>query len=158
MRVPEEPVCIDLFRQNPVFTSLHLKYPAHVVPPPKCCGSKRVRYHLSQPWGVNILEDERNRIALLQWSLYEANHPSNKRETPNNRKPHPNHMQRPISGVQCTKTALSERTTVVLRETTYTLCSTLCTAVQVKVFFNTTPLFPSPWPVANWQKIRLHWS
>ncbi len=33
MRVPEKPVCIDLFRQNPVFTSLHLKYPVHVVPP-----------------------------------------------------------------------------------------------------------------------------
>jgi hypothetical protein len=33
MRVPEEPVCINLFRQNPVFTSLHLKYPVHVVPP-----------------------------------------------------------------------------------------------------------------------------
>jgi hypothetical protein len=33
MRVPEEPVCIDLFRQNPVFTSLHLKSPVHVVPP-----------------------------------------------------------------------------------------------------------------------------
>jgi hypothetical protein len=33
MRVPEEPVCIDLFRQKPVFTSLHLKYPVHVVPP-----------------------------------------------------------------------------------------------------------------------------
>ncbi len=29
MRVPEEPVCIDLFRQNPVFTSLHLKFPVH---------------------------------------------------------------------------------------------------------------------------------
>jgi hypothetical protein len=35
MRVPEEPVCIDLFRQNPVFTSLHLKYPVRVVPPQK---------------------------------------------------------------------------------------------------------------------------
>jgi len=33
MRVPEEPVCIDLFRQNPVFTFLHLKSPVHVVPP-----------------------------------------------------------------------------------------------------------------------------
>jgi hypothetical protein len=33
MRVPEEPVCIDLFRQNPVFTSLQLKYPVHVLPP-----------------------------------------------------------------------------------------------------------------------------
>jgi hypothetical protein len=30
MRVPEEPVCIDLFRQNPVFTSLHLKSPVLV--------------------------------------------------------------------------------------------------------------------------------
>ncbi len=30
MRVPEEPVCIDIFRQNPVFTSLHLKSPVHV--------------------------------------------------------------------------------------------------------------------------------
>jgi hypothetical protein len=30
MRVPEEPVCFDLFRQNPVFTSLHLKSPVHV--------------------------------------------------------------------------------------------------------------------------------
>ncbi len=31
MRVPEEPVCIELFRQNPVFTSLNLKCPVHVV-------------------------------------------------------------------------------------------------------------------------------
>jgi hypothetical protein len=30
MRVTEEPVCIDLIRQNPVFTSLHLKSPVHV--------------------------------------------------------------------------------------------------------------------------------
>jgi hypothetical protein len=30
MKVPEEPVCIDLFRQNPVFTSLYLKSPVHV--------------------------------------------------------------------------------------------------------------------------------
>jgi hypothetical protein len=33
MRVPEEPVYIDLFRKNPVFTSLHLKYHVHVVLP-----------------------------------------------------------------------------------------------------------------------------
>ncbi len=33
MRVSEEPVCIDLFRQNPVFTFLHLRSPVHVVPP-----------------------------------------------------------------------------------------------------------------------------
>jgi hypothetical protein len=33
LRDPEEPVCIDLFWQKPVFTSLHLKYPVHVVPP-----------------------------------------------------------------------------------------------------------------------------
>jgi hypothetical protein len=32
-RVSEEPVCINLFLQNPVFTSLHLRYPVHVVPP-----------------------------------------------------------------------------------------------------------------------------
>jgi hypothetical protein len=30
MRVPEEPVCIHLFRQNPVFTSLHFKSPEAV--------------------------------------------------------------------------------------------------------------------------------
>jgi hypothetical protein len=33
MRVSEEPVCINLFREKPVFTSLHLKSPVHVVPP-----------------------------------------------------------------------------------------------------------------------------
>jgi hypothetical protein len=33
MRVSEEPVSIDLFWKNPVFTSLHLKYPVHVVLP-----------------------------------------------------------------------------------------------------------------------------
>ncbi len=30
MRVPEEPVCVRLFRRKPVFTSLHLKSPVHV--------------------------------------------------------------------------------------------------------------------------------
>jgi hypothetical protein len=30
MRVPEEPVCIDLFGQFPVFTSLLFKSPVHV--------------------------------------------------------------------------------------------------------------------------------
>jgi hypothetical protein len=36
----------------------------------------RIRIHPKMSWGgegdggVNILEDERNRIALLQWSLY----------------------------------------------------------------------------------------
>jgi hypothetical protein len=35
MRVLEEPVCIDLFLKNPVFTSLHLESPVHVVPPLK---------------------------------------------------------------------------------------------------------------------------
>ncbi len=34
MRVSEEPVCIYLFRQNPVFTSLHLRSPVHDVLPP----------------------------------------------------------------------------------------------------------------------------
>jgi hypothetical protein len=31
MRVSEEPVCIYLFRQNPVFTSLHLRYPESIA-------------------------------------------------------------------------------------------------------------------------------
>jgi hypothetical protein len=35
MRVSEEPVCIYLCRQNPIFTSLHLRSPVHVVPPQK---------------------------------------------------------------------------------------------------------------------------
>jgi hypothetical protein len=33
IRVSEDPVCIYLFRQKPVFTSLHLRSPVHVVPP-----------------------------------------------------------------------------------------------------------------------------
>jgi hypothetical protein len=33
------PVCINFFRQNPVFTSLHLRSPVHVVPPLKVAGS-----------------------------------------------------------------------------------------------------------------------
>ncbi len=33
MRVQEEPVCIHLFRQNPVLTSLHLKSPVRIAPP-----------------------------------------------------------------------------------------------------------------------------
>jgi hypothetical protein len=33
MRVSEEPVWIDLFLPNPVFTPLHLKSAVHVVPP-----------------------------------------------------------------------------------------------------------------------------
>jgi len=33
MRVSEDPVCIHLFRQNSVFTYLHLRSPVHVVPP-----------------------------------------------------------------------------------------------------------------------------
>jgi hypothetical protein len=33
MRVSEEAVFMDIFRKNPVFTSLHLRSPVHVVPP-----------------------------------------------------------------------------------------------------------------------------
>ncbi len=33
IRVSEEPVSINLFRQNPVFTSLHLRSPVLVLPP-----------------------------------------------------------------------------------------------------------------------------
>ncbi len=43
MRVSEEPVFIYLFRQNPVFTSLHLRFPVHVVPPQD---SRRAGIHL----------------------------------------------------------------------------------------------------------------
>ena len=41
MRVSEEPVCIYLFQQNPVFTSLHLRSPIHVVPPQAICWTNR---------------------------------------------------------------------------------------------------------------------
>ncbi len=32
-RVSEEPVCIYLFRQNPVLTSLHFRFPVRVIQP-----------------------------------------------------------------------------------------------------------------------------
>jgi hypothetical protein len=53
MRVPEEPVCIDIFRQNPVFTSLHLKYPVHVVLPQ----SRGCFYLLHRKISNNISDD-----------------------------------------------------------------------------------------------------
>ncbi len=80
MRVSKEPVCIDLFRQKPVFTSLHLKYPVHVVQPlitvfciescltigwrnfiwwknpPKCCSIFSILVWIQgflYPWAVN---------------------------------------------------------------------------------------------------------
>jgi hypothetical protein len=45
MRVPEEPVCVHLFRQKPVFTSLHLKSPVHVhrLRKPSLSGDSRTR-------------------------------------------------------------------------------------------------------------------
>jgi hypothetical protein len=57
MRVPEDPVCIDLFRQNPAFPSLQLKYLVHVILPldrppamgtagPPLCGQRRRRHHI----------------------------------------------------------------------------------------------------------------
>ncbi len=39
VRVSEEPVCIDIFRQNPVFNSLHLRSPVHVGPPQRTAKS-----------------------------------------------------------------------------------------------------------------------
>jgi hypothetical protein len=33
-KVSEEPVCIEIFRHNPVITSLHLRSPIHVLPSP----------------------------------------------------------------------------------------------------------------------------
>ncbi len=48
MRVSEEPVYIYLFRQNPVFISLHLRSPVHFVPPQsrnlKSCYGARNRF------------------------------------------------------------------------------------------------------------------
>ncbi len=49
MRVSEEPVYIYLFRQSPVFTSLHLRSPVHVVPP-----------QISSQW-----ESHKNRFAFI---------------------------------------------------------------------------------------------
>jgi hypothetical protein len=55
MRVSEEPVSIDLNRQNPVFTSLYLRFTVHVVPPqeseyvhnivrdPSCCAAQQLQ-------------------------------------------------------------------------------------------------------------------
>jgi hypothetical protein len=57
MRVPEEPVCIDLFRQNQVFTSLHLNYPFHVIPPLLHTGSKSLSLVL-------------HNVCTLQYSIY----------------------------------------------------------------------------------------
>ncbi len=63
MRIPEEPVYIDLFRQNPVFTSLHLKSTIHVVPPPFMLYRLRSIYrvaargghrHLQKGWMLEI--------------------------------------------------------------------------------------------------------
>ncbi len=50
MLVPEEPVRIRLFRENPVFTSLHLKSPVHVVPPqiPPWSYNSPIIYQLDQ--------------------------------------------------------------------------------------------------------------
>jgi hypothetical protein len=45
MRVPEEPVCIDLFRQNPVFTSLYLKSPVIPFMSYRLCSDIRCKAH-----------------------------------------------------------------------------------------------------------------
>ncbi len=42
IRVLEEPVCIYLFRKNPVLNSLQLRSPVHVVPPPVSNTSTRL--------------------------------------------------------------------------------------------------------------------
>ncbi len=56
MKVSEEPVCIDIFRENPVFTSLHLRSPVHVVPP------QRVRFGSVRDCAANKF--------LIESSLY----------------------------------------------------------------------------------------
>ncbi len=50
-RVSEEPVCIYLFRQNPVFTSLHLRFAVHVLTP------------------LNFNKRDKCRLVLLKLSL-----------------------------------------------------------------------------------------
>ncbi len=53
MRVPEEPVCVHLFRQKPVLTSLHLKSPVHVHR--LCIDTKAKCRHLKKwPYKENL--------------------------------------------------------------------------------------------------------
>jgi hypothetical protein len=54
MRVPEEPVCINLFRPNPFFISLQLRSPVHVVP-------------LGMEHGQQSPNPERN--SIMPWSV-----------------------------------------------------------------------------------------
>ncbi len=57
MRVSEEPVCICLFRHNPVFTSLQLRSSVHVVPPQRPEGKQGRKLVLIEFgwWGGELL-------------------------------------------------------------------------------------------------------
>ncbi len=69
MRVPEEPVCVHLFRQKPVFTSLHLKSPVHVHRLWVRRHAPSIRSHRGkQKWFDRISsqwESQKNRFALI---------------------------------------------------------------------------------------------
>ncbi len=61
MRVSEEPVCIYLFRQNPVFTSLHLRSPESIatLTPFGPIGGHRLVFQISSQW-----ESQKNRFSV----------------------------------------------------------------------------------------------
>ncbi len=80
MRVPEEPVCIDLFRQNPVFTSLHLKSPVHVHRGHRlrgrtgCCRKDTSRVRICKRlWSPGIDSEESISPAYVAWRASTTN-------------------------------------------------------------------------------------
>jgi hypothetical protein len=48
MKVLEEPVCIYLFRQNPVFTSLRVRFRVRVVPPQEISNAERQKLEFAE--------------------------------------------------------------------------------------------------------------
>ncbi len=68
MRVQEEPVCVHLVRQKPVFTSLHLKSPVHV----HRLSSEFVRSLHTGPWfaaSMQLSSQSLRVVAALRWRL-----------------------------------------------------------------------------------------
>ncbi len=59
-----------IVRGQSYFSRLPKYWPPIPLTPRLCCGGEDRLAGRRGGWGVNILEDERNRIALLQWSLY----------------------------------------------------------------------------------------
>ncbi len=60
MRAPQEPVGNEIFRQSPVFTSLHLKSPVHVVPPQ----SEKKDWDKCKEWGWGNIPPKKERGVL----------------------------------------------------------------------------------------------